>query len=240
MGFFSGGSIGNVIESVLFDPKPGRGLKEVEKFFGSDEVEDEAGEGLSTTAKTFEEIAAEEWAIYKEYYAPFEIETMKAKSEFLPEFTRQTKEGIDVGKRQDEAGAEVMAQTKLGAGRLRREISRYGIDPSSSTYRNVANIQEIETSKAVAGARTHAKTQAESEQYARLGTFLDKPTPDPYARTIQAYSGAAGSYTALANQVVQPSDTSRLFGLIGGGVGAAFGGPSGAAVGYGIGSQLVQ
>jgi hypothetical protein len=195
---------------------------------------------LSGTAKTFEEMAAQQWAMYKKYFAPYEIETIKAKSEFLPEFKRQTSEGIDVGKRMDEAGAEVMAATKLGEGRLRRGLSRFGIDPSSSTYGNLANISEIETAKGVAGARTAAKTAAEGEKYARLGSFLDKTTPDPYARAIQGYSGAAQSYTSLANLVANkpPSSLSKILGLAGGGLGAYFGGPAGAAVGYGIGSQL--
>lgn len=247
MGFFS--DVGDIIsggyeaardiEKEVFDDI-GDIVQGIGSLFGGgdDDASTVGSEGLETTAKSFEEIAAEQWAIYKKHYAPYEIETMISKRAFLPEFARQTTEGIDVGRRQDEAAAEVMAQTKLGEGRRRREISRYGIDPSSSFYGNVANIQTIETSKAVAGARTAAKTQAESEQYARLGAFLEKPTPDPYARTLQAYSGAAGSYAALAANVVdKPSPWSGILGLVGGAAGAYFGGPAGAAVGYGIGSQ---
>jgi hypothetical protein len=219
-------------------------------------------------------MAEEQWEMYKEFFMPYEIEAAQANQELLPliteaskttlglqapvtkEFYRQSLEGVDVGEKMDEAQAEVMHATRLGEGQRRREMSRYGIDPSSSTYANLANEAALTTARGVAGARTAAKTRAEDEKYRRLGFSLGKgvyqtqvgPGIDPYARAASSYSQAASTYTPLVNRVLSttttgpPSDYNRSGGLVGGILGGIignkYGGSQGAGVGYNIGSGI--
>lgn len=239
MGFFS-----DIMEPVvdiagdILGPVAG-GIGEVLGETGLFGKKDAGLKGLDKLAAAQAEIAKQQWATYKKEFQPYEIENVQAQREVFPEYKRLTTEGIDVGRRMDEAAAEVKSQMALGEGIRRREISRYGIDPSSSYYGNVANIQAIEGAKGVAGARTAAKTQAESEKYNRLGLFLNKPVANIGDRATQTYSGAAQTYTSLANQLLnRPSMTSSVMGLLGGGIGAFLGGPEGAAIGYGVGSSF--
>jgi hypothetical protein len=217
-------------------------------------------------------MAAEQWDMYKDFFMPYEIEAAEANRELLPliteaskttleaqgpvteEFYRQSLEGVDVGERMDEAGAEVISATRLGEGMRRREMSRYGIDPSSSTYGDWANEAALRTATGVAGARTRAKRIAEDENYRRLGYSLGRgvyqaqvgPQVDPYARAAGSYSGAASTYSSLANRVLGmtgPGDDynrsgSILGGLVGTGIGAYYGGSLGALAGYDIGSGI--
>jgi hypothetical protein len=227
------------------------------------EYDPEVSKMQLTVGQRQQEMAEEQWELYKEFFLPYEQEAAKANIELLPlisdiskEFYRKTTEGIDVGRRMDEAQAEVIHGQKLGKDMRRREISQYGIDPGSSTYANLANLESLETAKNIAGARTSAKTQAEAEEFARLGYGLGKgayqaqlgPGADPYARAASGYSGAGSTYASLANRVLSttrkgPEDDfnkpgSFIGGLVGTGIGAYYGGPKGAAVGYGIGSGI--
>lgn len=252
-------------------------------WFGGDDDEDQvtttkydpvASRKMAEIAEKQQAMAQQQWDMYKEYFMPYEIEAAQANRELLPliteaskttlglqvpvtkEFYRQSLEGVDVGERVEQAGAEVISATRLGEGMRRREISRYGIDPSSTTYGDMANQAALATAKNVAGARTAARTQAKGESYAKLGYSLGRGVyqtqlgsgADPYARAAASYSGAASTYGPLANRVLGTTRTgprdpysrtgSLVGGILGTGIGAYFGGPSGAAVGYGIGSGI--
>jgi hypothetical protein len=211
--------------------------------------------------KRQQEMAKDQWEMYKEFLMPYEIEAAKANRELLPliteaskttlglqapatkEFYKQALEGIDVGKRMDEAQAEVISATKLGEGMRRREMSRYGIDPSSSTYGDWANKAALATVANIAGARTAAKRQAETEKFSRLGYGLGRGVyqtqvgsgADPYARAAGSYSGAASSYATLANMVLSKSRRESQGGD--GRAGSLFGGVAGAGLGYILGGS---
>lgn len=91
----------------------------------------------------------------------------------------ETGKGIDVGRRMDEAGNEVVSAMKLGESMRRREASRYGIDPGSTAFGNSVNKAALETARGVAGARTGARRLAEDENYNRLGVALGTKPSSP-------------------------------------------------------------
>jgi hypothetical protein len=136
-------------------------------------------------------------------------------------FYKDALTGVDPNKRADEASNEVKAGAKLGESMRRREASRYGIDPGSSTYANVAAKGALDTSRNIAGARIQAKDAAETENFNRLGLALGKTTSpvvgsgavttvnnaDPAARATQSFSGAASSYAPLATRVLSSTKT---------------------------------
>lgn len=147
-----------------------------------------------------------------------ELEGQKPAAE---KFYKEALEGVDVGERMDSASSEVKAAAKLGESMRRREASRYGIDPGSSTFGNAVNKAALDTSKTIAGARTAAKNQAESENFQRLGIALNKNVSpvvgqggaatvnnaDPYSRAAGSYSGAAATYAPLATRVLSSTRT---------------------------------
>jgi len=141
----------------------------------------------------------------------------------------------------DSAGNEVKSAMKLGGETRRREASRYGIDPNSTAFANAENNAALETAKGVAGARTAAKTQAEQENFQRLGVAAGKDTgsvmtvnnADPASRATALYSGAASTYAPLATRVLSSSSTVKtpsagalgfLGNVLGQGIGAFAGG----------------
>lgn len=195
---------------------------------------------MADIAERQQKMAEEQWDMYKGYFQEYEIEVARANSELLPymsdatrnelqyqseaskanaelmpEYYKAATEGVDVQRRMDEAGNEVRAQTKLGQESMRREMGRYGIDPGSSTFATAQNTAALETAKGVAGARTAAKTQAEQENFQRMGQALGKASgsvqvvnnADPAARATGQYSGAAQSYAPLATRVLSSTKT---------------------------------
>jgi hypothetical protein len=237
-----------------------------------------ASRKMAEIAGKQQEMAEQQWAMYQEYMLPYELEAIKANREILPliteaskttlglqadptrEFYRQAQEGVDVQRRMDEAGAEVVSAAGLGQQMRRREISRYGIDPSSTAFAGATNLANIATARGVAGARTTAQRQAEQEQFSRLGFSLGRgvyqtavgPQADPYSRAAGSYAQAAGSQGTLASRVLGTTGTtttpytgpSPMGSAIGGAIGAvggyfAGGGTmQGAQAGYGIGSGI--
>jgi len=203
---------------------------------------------MAEIAERQQGMAEEQWQMYKDYFQEYEIETANANRELLPfisenakaQLNLQTKEataqgpvsdkfyqeslkGVDVNRRMDEAGADVVNSMKLGEGARRREASRYGIDPGSTAFGNSVNMASLETAKGVAGARASARNQAEQENYGRLGLAVGKPTgqittvnnADPYARAAGTYSGAASTYAPLATRVLSTSKETPDAGFMG-------------------------
>jgi len=222
---------------------------------------------MARVAERQQSMAEDQWNEYKQYFQDYEIEvanankellpymssstreqlkfqeeSSKANAELLPEFTKQAKEGVDVTKRMDEASNEVKAGAKLGESMRRREASRLGIDPGSSTFANASNKAALDTSRNISGSRTAAKNQAEQENFARLGLALGKTqgavttvnNADPYARAATTYSGAAATYAPLATKVLNSTQEKEnnvgWMSLVGNVLGQGMGGFAG---GYG-------
>jgi len=144
-------------------------------------------------------------------------------------YYREALEGVDVGERMDSASTEVKAAAKLGESMRRREASRYGIDPGSTTFGNAVNKAALDTARGISGARTGAKERAEQENFQRLGLALDKSVApvvgqggaatvnnaDPYSRAAGSYSGAAATYAPLATRVLSSTRTEESEGGFG-------------------------
>jgi hypothetical protein len=80
--------------------------------------------------------------------------------------------GIDIGKRMDESQADVEHGFKLSGESARREAMSYGVmDPNKIA--SMATGVNLEKAKAIAGARTSAKTTAEDEQFGRLRSAMN-------------------------------------------------------------------
>ena len=219
---------------------------------------------MAAIAERQQEMAEDQWDMYKTYFQDYEIAVAQANKDLLPYMTDSTREqlqyqteaaaanrelipaatalnkkelegqlpvaekyyrealeGVNVGDRMDSASNEVKAAAKLGESMRRREASRYGIDPGSTTFGNAVNKAALDTSRGIAGARTGAKERAEQENFQRLGLALNKSVApivgqggtatvnnaDPYARAAGSYSGAAATYAPLATRVLSSTTT---------------------------------
>ncbi|MGA2331309.1 MAG: hypothetical protein ABSG75_06065 [Syntrophales bacterium] len=201
-----------------------------------------ASEKMAEIAGKQEAMAEDQWNEYKQYFQDYDVAAVNANKQLLPyatsstqaqlqeqelasnenakllpAYTNQALTGVDVNKRADEAGNEVKANMKLGEMTRRREASQYGIDPNSTAFGTAVNNAALDTSRAVAGARTGAKNAAEEENFARLGAALGKQSgavttvsnANPEATAAQSYSGAAATYAPLATRVLSSEkDTS--------------------------------
>jgi len=231
---------------------------------------------MAKVAEAQQSMAEEQWGMYKDYFQDYEVEVAKANRELLPymtsatkeqlkyqgeaakanreimpEFYREAREGVNVSERMGEAGTEVKAATRLGESTRRRELSRMGIDPGSTAYGNTASKAALDTSRMVAGSRTAAKNQAESENFVRLGTALGKSSgavttvnnADPYARAAQTYSGAAATYAPLATKVLSSTQEREnnvgWMSLVGNVLGQGMGGFAGGA-GSAMGNKMAS
>jgi hypothetical protein len=87
------------------------------------------------------------------------------------EFYNQALEGVDIGRRMSEAQADVEHGFKLSGESARREAMSYGgLDPTKIA--SISTGMNLEKAKAIAGARTSAKTLAEDEQFNRLRSAM--------------------------------------------------------------------
>ena len=227
---------------------------------------------MAAIAERQQEMAEDQWDMYKTYFQDYEISVAQANKDLLPYMTDSTREqlqyqteaaarnrellpaatalnnaelegqkpvaekfyqealgGVNVGDRMDSASNEVKAAAKLGESMRRREASRYGIDPGSTTFGNAVNKSALDTSRSIAGARTGAKERAEQENFSRLGVALNKNVApvvgqgatttvynaDPYARAAGSYSGAAATYAPLATRVLSSTRTEESEGGFG-------------------------
>lgn len=82
-------------------------------------------------------------------------------------FMREAEQGIDIEGRMDRAQAEVQHGFKNANRAIAKNISSYGLDPSSGMFASQNRARELAEGAAIAGARTKAKTTGETEQFER-------------------------------------------------------------------------
>ncbi len=132
-------------------------------------------------------------------------------------FYKESLEGVDLGKRAEEAGANVISALRSGRGAEGREMSRYGIDPGSSRFKSGLSERGIAAASMVAGARNRAIREGESENYARLGTAVGvrgRATGLPGIQTTQPGGGIqGGSVSSLPGVQTQGGGVSGLPGV---------------------------
>lgn len=82
-------------------------------------------------------------------------------------FLKDVNAGIDVNDRMDRAQADVQHGFQLANEAQRKDISSYGLDPSAGRYASQNRATEMAQAAGVAGARTKARTNAETEDFER-------------------------------------------------------------------------
>jgi len=138
-------------------------------------------------------------------------------------FYKESLDGVDLGKRADEAGANVISALRSGDKSAGREMSRYGIDPGSSRFNRGMSETGTTAAGMIAGARNQAKTQGEQENYGRLGMALGVRgmasglpgvqttqgqgqtyfgNADPLSRAQGGLGAASSGYGTLASRVL--------------------------------------
>lgn len=103
---------------------------------------------------------------------PQQTEVQKKKLGLASTFLSDIDKGINVGERMDQAQASVQHGFKNANETMRRDISSYGLDPSSGRYASQARGMELAQASGIAGARTTAKNTAEAEDFERKKTGL--------------------------------------------------------------------
>lgn len=103
------------------------------------------------------------------------LEEIGARRQLLPHATgvaekylKEAKQGIDVGKSVNQAGADVTSAFSGALKTHNRNLSRYGIDPSSDRGKSALGATSLSRGRSLAGARSTARTQAIDTNYRRL------------------------------------------------------------------------
>jgi len=90
----------------------------------------------------------------------------------VKKFYEESVKGVDLGQRADEAGANVVSAMRSERGSRGREMSRYGIDPGSSRFKDELSKTGINAAGMIAAARNKATVEGEKENYGRLATVM--------------------------------------------------------------------
>jgi hypothetical protein len=186
-----------------------------------------ASKKMAKIAERQQEMAEEQWGMYKEFFQDYEISAAQANKELLPYMTDTTKEmftaateGLDTGRRQDEAEADVVAAYDKVPGAMRREAAQYGIDPSSNRFLSSMKNLGLEKAKTIAGARTGVRERTDTERFNRLAVATNKQplqTVDPAGRAMGGMGMAAQTYRPLATRVLSKEyqDNSNIWDFAG-------------------------
>lgn len=105
----------------------------------------------------------------------------------LRAYLNKATEGIDVNARRAAAAADVEHSFGNQNAQLRRQMSRFGIDPTSGMYQTGLRNLSLTKAAAKAGALTSAAERASQEQFARLSDAAGKVSP-----LMQAYMVTRG------------------------------------------------
>lgn len=181
---------------------------------------------LADIAERQQEMAEEQWQLYKDHFQEYEIAAVESNKELLPFLTNATKslyesaEGIDTTRRQDQAEADVVGAYKKVPQAMKMEQAKYGIDPSSNRALGMFRNMGLNESRDIAGARTSARERADTEKFNRLATASGRrplPTPNISGQAMGGMQMAAGSYSPLANRVIRQEhrDESNLWDFAG-------------------------
>ena len=88
------------------------------------------------------------------------------------EFYKEALDGVNVEDRANKAAADATQAFMNSTDITKRNSARMGINPNSGRFASMMNTDALNRTKAVAGAKTQARTQAEQENFARLNTAM--------------------------------------------------------------------
>jgi hypothetical protein len=89
------------------------------------------------------------------------------KKDVAESFLKESMEGLDVGEQMDSAQANVQHGFKLADRAQRKNLSQYGLDPSSGRFTSMNRDRALSEAEGIAGARSKAKQETERENYLR-------------------------------------------------------------------------
>jgi len=137
------------------------------------------------------QIAREQWDEHKRLGSPV-LENLAADAQAGPSAARY-KERIGA------AGADVSHAFGREREMQRREMGRYGLNPSSGRFVGTDRAMGISEAGATAGAMTRARRGVDDEDYARKINLVGITTGQG-AQAQQGLSSAAGGLSGIANQ----------------------------------------
>lgn len=98
-----------------------------------------------------------------------QLRELQASEPVMNKFFSEALGGVNVQDRMGQATSDVSQAFAGVAGQQRRSLSRMGIGPGGGRFKAGINRTAIERAKAISGARTTARRDAEAESFARLG-----------------------------------------------------------------------
>lgn len=227
---------GAVITGAMASSKGEGSSSETSSSFDRTNVYDDvASEKALAVGGKLEAWGDQQWEDWNRFFKGYELDAVMSNRQLLPyitgyskeafkqlkktttDFHTMAREGIDTSGRMDEAEAGVVGAFDKIPQAMRIEAARYGIDPSSRRFQDSLRRMGIDEAKAIAGARTKAKTGAEAEQFSRLALASGReptntglmPVADKGGQAATLYGMAAGSYQPLANRVLEVSQQGK-------------------------------
>lgn len=138
---------------------------------------------MATIAEKQQAMSDEYMNFWRESYKPMEEAKIKANIGLIPkqaalaekqissgmEFQKMAEEGIDPTEEAARAQAGVEHSFKGATESMARGVARFGLDPTSGIFSDVARQTSLAKARGIAGARTEGKRYAETESFRRLG-----------------------------------------------------------------------
>jgi len=150
---------------------------------GGSTVDKEYNKRLAKISERQMAMSEEYMDFWRQSYRPLEEARAAANLELIPgqtglakeqietgmQFQRAAREGVDPEAEADVAQAGVEHAFKGSTESMARGISRFGLDPTSGRFADVARQTSMAKAKGIAGARSGARRYAGEESFRRLG-----------------------------------------------------------------------
>ena len=88
-------------------------------------------------------------------------------------FYKEAQNGVNAEDRANKAAADAAHSFVNSNSVARRDSARMGVNPNSGRFKAMQNSNNIDRAKAIGGARTGARTQAENDNFGRLQTAMN-------------------------------------------------------------------
>lgn len=131
---------------------------------------------------------------------------LKAAKPVTAKFYEQAMKGVNIGNRMRESGATVSQQFDNSMGQTTRTLARMGVNPNSASAGSALSKYGIERAKAVGGAMTSARNQAEAENFQRLNAAM-AAKQGAYGVAAQGTPYNAGNANQGGYQLTSPAMT---------------------------------
>ena len=97
---------------------------------------------------------------------------MRERAPVRSAFFRESVDGVDIESRVNQAAADATQAFMGSTDAMKRNSARMGVNPNSGRFTAMQNKNSIHRAKAIGGAKTNARVNAEQENYDRLQTAM--------------------------------------------------------------------